>query len=86
MLFPQVTDVQQSTSDANAFTITVSANAIAVFVWLDAHSIEGRFSDNGFLMVNSVKTVKFFTYLHEHIDVLTLRNALTARSLTDVYQ
>ncbi|XP_060074948.1 beta-mannosidase-like [Ylistrum balloti] len=79
----QVVDVQQTTTDKQVYNITVTAGSISVFVWLDAHDIRGRFSDNGFLMVTSKKLVQF--YASEPTDVSSLRIALTVRSLADVY-
>ncbi|XP_033733358.1 beta-mannosidase-like [Pecten maximus] len=79
----QVTDVQQASTDKQVYNVTITTDSISVFVWLDAHNVKGRFSDNGFLMISPKKLVQFFSSLP--IDVSTLRNTLTVQSLTDVY-
>ncbi|XP_076456122.1 LOW QUALITY PROTEIN: beta-mannosidase-like [Babylonia areolata] len=66
------------------FTVTVSTNAIAPFVWLESAGIMGRFSDNGFLLLRPTTTVKFFAW--QDVDYASLHAALTVMSLTDVYR
>ncbi|XP_070174376.1 beta-mannosidase-like [Littorina saxatilis] len=65
------------------FTITLTTTAIAPFVWLEAGSIMGRFSDNGFLLVKPSTTVKFSAWRDVDTDVLL--EHLSVRSLMDVY-
>lgn len=65
------------------FAIFLSSNEIAPFVWLEAPGISGRFSDNGFLMICKKKVLKFFAW--EDIKADQLKNALTVKSLMDVY-
>ncbi|OWF41123.1 beta-mannosidase-like [Mizuhopecten yessoensis] len=79
----QVADVQQTSTDKQVYNVTIATDKISVFVWLDAHDVKGRFSDNGFLMISPKKAVQFFSSLPT--DVATLRNSLTVQSLADVY-
>lgn len=65
------------------FAIFLSSNEITPFVWLEAPGISGRFSDNGFLMICKKKVLKFFAW--EDIKADQLKNALTVKSLMDVY-
>ena len=65
------------------FQITVISDTVAPFVWLDAPGIRGRFSDNGFLMVNPKTTVQFHAW--DATDVSSLSQAITVKSLMDVY-
>ena len=90
MLFPgsfgfnfyQIVDVQPGTA-ADEFTVSISTNAIAPFVWLEAYGVKGRFSDNGFLMIKPKVTLTFYAW--QPVDAVTLRKALTVKSLMDVY-
>lgn len=41
--------------------IYVRTNSICLFVWLEATDIEGRFSDNGFTMTDSLYTIHFYS-------------------------
>lgn len=43
------------------FEITITTDKNTAFVWLDAHSIDGNFSDNGFLLITSTKKVFFYS-------------------------
>ncbi|XP_048729184.2 beta-mannosidase-like isoform X1 [Ostrea edulis] len=65
------------------FNITITTNAIAPFVWLDTPGIQGRFSDNGFLMVQSTMHLQYFAW--ELVDLKTLDNSITIKSLMDIY-
>ncbi|RZF43060.1 hypothetical protein LSTR_LSTR001238 [Laodelphax striatellus] len=66
-------------SSSNAlqqFEITITTDQIALFVWLEVGSIQGRFSDNGFLMTSREKKVIFMacepTSENELAKVLTI--------------
>ncbi|XP_049828728.1 beta-mannosidase-like [Schistocerca gregaria] len=52
---------QVSGSDTYTYNITVSSNAIAPFVWLEAENINGFFSDNGFIILQPVTELQFYT-------------------------
>ncbi|KAK7109882.1 beta-mannosidase-like [Littorina saxatilis] len=79
-----IASVQQASSP-RGFTITLTTDAIAPFVWLEAGSMMGRFSDNGFLLVKMTFTVTF-TAWRDDVDIHTLRSHLSVRSLMDVYK
>ncbi|KAK7092217.1 beta-mannosidase-like [Littorina saxatilis] len=70
--------------ETRIFTVTVVTDAHAPFVWLEAGSIMGRFSDNGFLMYNQAKLVNFTAW--QNVDRLTLQDQMTVTSLADVYR
>ncbi|KAL3837189.1 hypothetical protein ACJMK2_022560 [Sinanodonta woodiana] len=78
----QITSIQAG-PNTGIFTVTLSTDAIAPFVWLETYGVKGRFSDNGFLMVHSQKNVTFTAW--EVVDVPTLRKSMTVKSLMDVY-
>lgn len=77
-----ISDVSQDS--AREFTVTVSTNAIALFVWLESADILGRFSDNGFLMLTPKTTLKFYAW--QEVDYATLHASMTVHCLTDVYK
>lgn len=66
----------------NIYEVTITATHVAAFVWLDAHDIDGKFSENGFMMVEPEKTVYFYpeekytlTQLQNMIEVTHSHNA-----------
>lgn len=78
----QVTNIITVKKD-QVFNITISTSAIAPFVWLDTPGVQGRFSDNGFLMVQRVKHLQYFAW--ESVDQNRLGGSLTIKSLMDIY-
>lgn len=70
-----------SKPDVKTFEIQLRTDNIALFVWLNAHSVTGHFSDNGFLMKDRVCTVQFYT--RENVTAHSLEEALTVSSLKD---
>jgi len=78
----QVTNIQTG-SEPNTFSMTVTSDHVAPFVWLEAKGIKGRFSDNGFLMYTSNVNLTFYAW--ETVDDVTLRKSITVKSLMDVY-
>lgn len=78
----QITDVKAAGVE-NAFTVTMTTDNIAPFVWLEATGIRGRFSDNGFLLLTQSKTLTFYAW--EMTTVQELTSALKVKSLQDVY-
>lgn len=78
----QVTNIVTVKKD-QVYNITLSTSAIAPFVWLDTPGVQGRFSDNGFLMVHSVKHLQYFAW--ELVDLKTLDLSITVKSLMDIY-
>ncbi|XP_046381203.2 beta-mannosidase-like isoform X2 [Haliotis rufescens] len=65
------------------FQLTLVADHIAPYVWLDAYRVPGRFSDNGFIMINSSRAVTFTSWDPVDLDLFT--KSLSVKSLMDVY-
>ena len=62
------------------FEVTVTTDAVALYVWVGASGIRGRFSTNGFLLDSPQKTIHF--YAKETVpSIETLANALNVRSI-----
>lgn len=74
----EVLDAQQ-----NTFKIVLDTDAIALFVWLEATGISGRFSENGFLMYTPTLEVDFFAW--ENVSAAQLSDQLVVASLMDLY-
>ncbi|XP_074652140.1 beta-mannosidase-like [Tubulanus polymorphus] len=78
-----VVDVKYSTEENTCCDITLrQTGQMALFVWIEAIAISGRFSDNGFHMVTDEMTIRFYPWI-ETISVFELRNALTVKWLND---
>lgn len=69
--------------DSEAFRVFLQSDAIAPFVWLDVGTVPGRFSSNGFLMVDSHVTVSFYPWRPTNITELS--ESLLITTLRDVY-
>lgn len=78
-LFFQVTISQKG----DLFVFDLRTSAVAPFVWLDAGSIPGRFSDNGFLMIEKRRSVLFYPW--KLTSKSELQQAFTVTSLADTY-
>ncbi|KAH0500793.1 Beta-mannosidase [Microtus ochrogaster] len=65
------------------FVFDLRTSAVAPFVWLDVGSIPGRFSDNGFLMIEKMRSVLFYPW--KLTSKSELQQAFTVTSLTDTY-
>ncbi|OPL20613.1 hypothetical protein AM593_05795, partial [Mytilus galloprovincialis] len=78
----QIIDVKE-TVPMKEFNITLHSKAVAPFVWLDAYKTMGRFSDNGFLMVQTQKVVTFYAW--NDISAANLKATLNVKSLMDIY-
>lgn len=63
------------------FKITLTTDKISLFVWLESGEIKGKFSENGFLQVDQVKEVYF--YSEESVNASTLSDSLTVIHLMD---
>ncbi|EFA06933.2 Beta-mannosidase-like Protein [Tribolium castaneum] len=63
------------------FSVTVSTDAVALFVWLDTHEVKGVFSENGFLQVLPSKTVNFTA--DSRVTLEELQAAVTVTHLSD---
>ncbi|XP_039281656.1 beta-mannosidase [Nilaparvata lugens] len=58
----QVKNIRPHSDSSSQFEITITSDQIALFVWLDAGTIKGRFSDNGFQMTSREKKVTFMSW------------------------
>ncbi|XP_022090412.1 beta-mannosidase-like [Acanthaster planci] len=67
----------------DTFNIRLMSDTTAPFVWLDAHSIRGRFSNNGFLMNQKQRMEVFHSWESTTLGALT--KVLTVSSLMDIY-
>lgn len=76
-LLLQITEVTQISG--HTFSIALSTTAIAPFVWLETGQVMGRFSDNGFLLLQPATSVLFYAWQDVTVDML--RNSLSVRAL-----
>lgn len=67
--------------DDKSFEITLKTDKVALFVWLDAPGIEGRFSENGWIQITQTKTVTFVPKSSASLD--DLKKQLTVTNLFD---
>ena len=79
--FLQISDVSKTSEDE--YRISLTTDAVAPFVWLEALGIKGRFCNNGFLMFQQKESVMFYAW--QQTDVRTLKESLTIKSLMDIY-
>ena len=62
------------------FEVTVTTDAVALYVWVGVSGMSGRFSSNGFLLDSPTKTIQF--YAKEPVpSIETMAQALTVRSI-----
>ncbi|XP_015178128.1 PREDICTED: beta-mannosidase isoform X2 [Polistes dominula] len=66
------------------YEIELTTNEIALFVWLEVKTIDGRFSENGFHIFQKTKYIKFHAYEATTPDMLTKNIQIT--TLSDVYK
>uniref|UniRef100_A0A8D0H224 Beta-mannosidase n=1 Tax=Sphenodon punctatus TaxID=8508 RepID=A0A8D0H224_SPHPU len=64
------------------YIFVLQTNAIAPFVWLDVGIVQGRFSDNGFLMAQKRKEVLFYPWQPTIVE--ELEKSLSLTSLMDI--
>nr|BAL43431.1 beta-D-mannosidase [Aplysia kurodai] len=62
--------------------VDISSDAFALYVWLSAGDVLGRFSDNGFHLHTPTATVKF--YAADDVTAAKLQGNLKVKSLSDV--
>ena len=67
-----------------SYTIAVEADSIALYVWLEATGVKGRFSDNGFLLHTAIREIVFLS--KEFISVEMLESVLTVRAYNKQWQ
>ncbi|ESO86231.1 hypothetical protein LOTGIDRAFT_176024 [Lottia gigantea] len=65
------------------FTVTLTTNHIAPFVWINSRGISGRFSDNGFIMKDPQLQLTFTSW--QPVDLKTFTYSLSVQSLMDIY-
>ncbi|XP_072031155.1 beta-mannosidase-like [Amphiura filiformis] len=68
----------------NVFTIHLTTDHVTPFTWLETPGIRGRFSDNGFVMVESAVIVVFYAW--ESTTTTDIQNAITVTSLMNIYE
>lgn len=59
--------------------IELTTDAVAPFVWLEVEGLQGRFSDNGFVLVTQQTTVQFYSK-----DVLSADEVQSKLSVTSL--
>jgi len=72
-----------SSAGMREFKVQVKAKAVAAFVWLETR-FSGRFSDNGFMLTENLKELRFYAW--EDVTVADLQTSLSVWSLFDIYQ
>ncbi|XP_048189499.1 beta-mannosidase [Perognathus longimembris pacificus] len=80
LLKPQIT--ANISQQGDTFVFDLETSAVAPFVWLDVGSIPGRFSDNGFLMTERTRAVRFYPW--GRTSVSELKQSLHVTSLADI--
>uniref|UniRef100_T1J4G7 beta-mannosidase n=1 Tax=Strigamia maritima TaxID=126957 RepID=T1J4G7_STRMM len=78
-----VTDEKPNDEGGSDFKLEVTTDAVAPFVWLEAFGIQGRFSDNGFLLVNATKTIIFHSW--QNATKSDISSSLSINSLLNIY-
>lgn len=73
MLAP-LEDVQ---AKSNLHSISLTTDAVALFVWLSAGTVLGHFSDNGFLMAEESADVNFTSDIPVTTDQLRFNLSVT---------
>lgn len=82
LVVPQLkTSLKQTDKFGKEFEILIETDEIALFVWIEATNIEGKFSDNGFLQVTKKKSVRFFPV--RAVLISDLEKALSFTNLLD---
>nr|CAB3263609.1 beta-mannosidase [Phallusia mammillata] len=69
----------------NLFSVELKSSSPALFVWVEAVGIRGRFSDNGFVMYEATVNITFHSW-DETLQVDSLKESLTVKSFADIYQ
>ncbi|KAJ8947266.1 hypothetical protein NQ318_014162 [Aromia moschata] len=77
----QIETVKEISSEEYIYEIGITTNEIALFVWLDAGKIRGKFSENGFILVSANRTLYF--YSEQSTTEEELQGALTITNLLD---
>ncbi|XP_061699521.1 beta-mannosidase isoform X2 [Syngnathoides biaculeatus] len=69
--------------DETGLAVDLQTSAVALFVWLDAGALPGRFGANGFPMLSRNRTVQF--HAAGNTSAAELSRALAVTSLSDLY-
>ncbi|XP_074621732.1 beta-mannosidase-like [Acropora palmata] len=80
---PQLKVLKVTQKSKVEFTVSIGAQSPAVFVWLVSKDFNGRFSENGFLLTESFKTVTFYSW--QETTAADLEKSLYIKSLYDLY-
>jgi beta-mannosidase len=77
----EIAAVKQVDDEGFKFEVTVNADGISLFVWLDSHGIRGRFGENGFAQV--VPTMQVVFQADEKTSASILEKAITVTHLNN---
>jgi beta-mannosidase len=77
----EVAAVKQVDDEGFKFEVTVNADGISLFVWLDSHGIRGRFGENGFAQV--IPTMQVVFQADEKTSASILEKAITVTHLNN---
>lgn len=77
----KISSVKNIDSDDSIFDVELISDNIAIFVWLESDAVEGRFSENGFILNEPSRNVYFFASQKTTKDVLM--KTLTVTHLLD---
>jgi len=75
----EIVSIKQGLS-ANEYQVQLKSSNVALFVWLET-TVQGRFSDNGFILTSGIASVIFYSW--EPSTTQQLLATLTIRSLYD---
>ncbi|CAH2094683.1 unnamed protein product [Euphydryas editha] len=71
----QISVLKEDSKMGKEFTVNIKVDAITLFLWLEADSIDGKFDDNGLIITKPHTSVTFIT--SENIEPETLQNAIS---------
>jgi beta-mannosidase len=77
----EIAAVKQVDDEGFKFEVTVNADGISLFVWLDSHGIRGRFGENGFAQV--IPTMQVVFQADEKTSASILEKAITVTHLNN---
>jgi beta-mannosidase len=77
----EIAAVKQVDDEGFKFEVTVNADGISLFVWLDSHGIRGRFGENGFAQV--VPTMQVVFQADEKTSASILEKVITVTHLNN---
>jgi beta-mannosidase len=77
----EIAAVKQVDDEGFKFEVTVNADGISLFVWLDSHGIRGKFGENGFAQV--IPTMQVVFQADEKTSASILEKAITVTHLNN---